>query len=872
MMMKKYLLTFFTIVLWTSCSTTKQPSGTATTKEKIDVQEKNPELEVYRATYTRYTDLIHTKLEIKPDWNKKFVYGKATINLHQHFYPSDSVCLNARGMSIQKVSIQNSDNTKKDLAYTYSDDLLCIRLDRVYSKNDVFSIYIEYTAKPDELKTGGSAAINSDKGFYFINADGKNPDKPRQFWTQGETQSNSVWFPTIESPDQKMTQEIYLTVDSAYQTLSNGLLLSTTYNGDGTKTDYWKQSLPAAPYLTMIAAGDYAVVKDKWRNIEVSYYLDKPYEKYAKMIFGKTPEMIEFFSNKLKVDFPWEKYSQIVVHDYVSGAMENTTAVVHGVNMQQDSREYLDGNYEDYISHELFHHWFGDLVTCESWSNLTLNEGFANYSEYLWREYKYGRDDADRSNQSEQTGYLLSTTKNDPALIRFNYEDREDMYDAISYNKGGRVLHMLRKYVGDDAFFAALKLYLDSHRFSSVEVHDLRMAFEKITGEDLNWFFNQWFLSPGRPAITIQYNWDEVALQQSITIEQTQELDKNPLYRIPLDVDFYYQGKVERTRIVIDSARQEFTFTVPSRPDLVNVDAEKMLLCTKKDKKEKSAFLFQFYHAPLYLDRFEALVKLADGYRTGTPEAQVVLDALKDPSWKIRLTALDNIDELAKNMGDSLLPVILHLAQHDSISDVREASYKILGKYYKYHDLEKEIEAGLKDSSYQVNARAFKIISDKDPDKAFKVAVELEADSSSDIFMELTSFYAAHPNKNHIPYFTKALRKSRGWYNYQILNNFGKYLSTQDDPILSEGISFLENFASYSSRKRQLNAINNCYKAILADIKSRIDKKEEELQAAEKNNSPLLNKVEIEKSLRDLKALKSKVSESQDKLDDASGK
>jgi aminopeptidase N len=195
-----------------------------------------------------------------------------------------------------------------------------------------------------------------------------------------------------------------------------------------------------------------------------------------------------------------------------------------------------------------------------------------------------------------------------------------------------------------------------------------------------------------------------------------------------------------------------------------------------------------------------------------------------------------------------------------------------LGKYYKYNDLEKEIEAGLKDSSYQVNARAFKIISDKDPDKAFKVAVQLEADSSSDLFMELTSFYAAHPDKNYIPYFTKALRKSRGWYNYQILNNFGKYLATQNDPILSEGISFLENFASYSSRKRQMNAINNCYKAILTDIKSRIDKKEEELQNAEKNNSPLLNKVEIEKSLRDLKALKSKVSESQDKLDDARGK
>lgn len=254
-----------------------------------------------------------------------------------------------------------------------------------------------------------------------------------------------------------MTQEIYLTVDTAFETLSNGLLLSTQINGDGTKTDYWKQSLPNAPYLTMVAAGDFAIIKDRWRNIEVNYYVDKPYEKYARLIFGNTPEMLEFFSKKLNMDYVWEKYSQIVVHDYVSGAMENTTAVVHGTNMLEDARELMDYNYEDYISHELFHHWFGNLVTCESWSNLTLNEGFANYSEYLWREYKYGRDDADYSNQGEQSAYLLYTAKNDPTLIRYDYEDREDMYDVVSYQKGGRVLHMLRKYVGDDAFYAALK-------------------------------------------------------------------------------------------------------------------------------------------------------------------------------------------------------------------------------------------------------------------------------------------------------------------------------------------------------------------------------------------------------------------------------
>ncbi|HNP98092.1 MAG TPA: M1 family metallopeptidase, partial [Bacteroidia bacterium] len=540
--MRKFFFPLIAILGWTSCSTTQTSVHSSAKNDSLqEAIEAVPQ--IYRATYTRYADLIHTKLEITPDWKTTQVAGKATIQLKQHFYTSDSVRLNAKGMDIHQVCLLKKEGQKIPLKYSYADNMLRIQLDRMYTKDEDFLMFIDYTAKPEEVKGGGSAAIRDDKGFYFINPDGKLPDKPKEFWTQGETESNSVWFPTIESPDQKMTQEIYITVDSNYKTLSNGLLLSSTNHPDGTRTDYWKQSLPAAPYLTMIAAGDYAIVKDKWKSIELSYYVDPPYEKYARMIFGNTPEMMDFFSRLLGVDYPWEKFAQIVVHDYISGAMENTTAVVHGTSIQQDSGEYIDGNYEDYISHELFHHWFGDLVTCESWSNLTLNEGFADYSEYLWREHKFGRDDADRQNQSEQASYMYATAKDEPALLRFTYDDKEDMYDAISYNKGGRVLHMLRKYVGDSAFFASLKLYLDTKRFSSAEVNDLRMAFEQITGEDLNWYFNQWFVFPGKPSLSISYAWDEVNSQQSILLRQTQDFSKNTLYRIPLDVDFYYNNK-----------------------------------------------------------------------------------------------------------------------------------------------------------------------------------------------------------------------------------------------------------------------------------------------------------------------------------------
>ena len=213
------------------------------------------------------------------------------------------------------------------------------------------------------------------KGLYFINPKGEEKDKPTQIWTQGETEANSVWMPTIDKPNQKTTQEIYMTVPAKYVTLSNGLLISQKKNADGTRTDYWKMDLPHAPYLFFMGVGDFAIVKDSYKGKEVSYYVEKEYAPVARSIFGNTPEMMKFFSEKLGVEYPWQKYAQIVGRDYVSGAMENTTATLHQESAYQNARELVDGiRWEGTIAHELFHQWFGDLVTAESWSNLTVNE------------------------------------------------------------------------------------------------------------------------------------------------------------------------------------------------------------------------------------------------------------------------------------------------------------------------------------------------------------------------------------------------------------------------------------------------------------------------------------------------------------------
>jgi aminopeptidase N len=834
----KYLFIFTVVAIIISCNTTHQTTKPSTQPQTSNLKPQTPQPKVYRASETKLHDLVHTKLEVQPVWEKKQMKGKATITLHPHFYSTDSVQLNARSMDIHEVSLVDEKGKRNYIDYTYDSLILNIKLGRTYKRDENFTLFIDYTAKPEELPEGGSLAIVKDKGLYFINTDGKDPDKPKQFWTQGETESNSAWFPTIDKPNQKMTQEIYLTVDTSFVTLSNGLLITSTKNNDGTRTDYWKQSLPAAPYLTMIAASNFAVVKDKWRNIEVNYYVDPEYEKYARMIFGNTPEMIEHFSKILGVDYPWEKYSQVVVHDYVSGAMENTTAVVHGTNMQQDSSEYFDDNFEDYVSHELFHHWFGDLVTSESWSNITLNEGFANYGEYIWREYKYGRDDADLLQQHDMSGYIAMSRLKDPDLIRFDYDDREDMYDVISYNKGGRVLHMLRKYVGDEAFYAALKLYLESHKFGTVEVHDLRLAFEKITGEDLNWFFSQWFLDHGYPKIDISYSWNDTSKTETVTIEQKQDFDKNPLYKIPLPVDIYYGGKKERKNITLEHAKETYTWQVPSKPDLVDVDVEKMLLCTKEDNKSKENYVFQYYHAPSYFNRQEALDKIGNDYTANSAEALLIEDALKDKFWNIRLIALKNIGPQLKENKERFRPLIIAMATKDDKSKVRAQGIKTLAKYFK-DDVEAKavIENALKEQSNLVATSAFKATYEKDKKKGLEIAKQFEASANGDLLNAVGTFYKEEGNPEYNAFFLSAIDKTKSFAKYSLIETYGRYLKKQEGKELTDGISKLTALAATASSWFMRYAGMNALEGLEGELKSRMNKATDKVEELKKTNA-----------------------------------
>lgn len=788
--------------------------------DTVQATAKPPVPKIYQASATRLSDIIHTKLDVSFDWAKQYMYGKATITVKPYFYPTSTLILDARGMEIKEVSLVQNDvvttdknnnrnanppakiTTKKPLTYTYADDVLTIQLDKEYKNTEEYSIFIDYISKPNELKKeGGSAAITDDKGLYFINPDGKDKNKPQEIWTQGETQSNSVWYPTIDRPNERMTQEIYITVDKKYVTLSNGELNFSTDNGDGTRTDYWKMDLPFAPYLSMMAIGEFAVVKDaKWRGKEVNYYVEKEFEPYAKAIFGNTPEMLEFFSNKLGVEYPWNKYSQVIARDYVSGAMENVTATLHGEFLNHTDREMIDRDHEDVISHELFHQWFGDYVTCESWSNLPLNESFATYGEYLWEEYKYGREAADLKSAESRAGYLAEAGRKQVSLIRFQYADKEDMFDGHSYNKGGQVLHMLRRYVGDDAFFASLKLYLETNKLSPAEIHNLRLAFEKVTGEDLNWFFNQWFLSPGHPEIFIRYTYDATTKKQKVKIKQTQNLTNYPLFKIPMYVDLYDdKGVVSRQKIVITKAEETFEFDAPQKPLMVNVDAEKMLLCKKDEVKSIQEWAYQYNHGPLYLDRSEALEKLAKKAKDSIATLTII-SALSDKFWSLRNDAIEMLKDIQPGHEKEVKEKLVAIAKLDPKSIVRSAAIEFLTANYKDADLADLYRIGLNDKSYSVLGASLAGIAKANPEEGMRTAKQYENEKSTEVLYSIATLYSKYGSDENNDFFLKSVDRFTGFEKIGFITEYGSFLQkVKKEETVNAGVELLESIAKDES-------------------------------------------------------------------------
>ena len=761
----------------------------------------------YQPERERENNLIHTKLKVDFNFEKSQLNGEAWLTIAPHFYDTDKVVLDAKSFDIHTVKVNNVLSP-----YNYTNNELTIELGKTYKRNEPYTVYIKYTAKPEEVTQQGSEFITDAKGLYFIDPLDNDPNKPTQVWTQGETESSSCWFPTIDSPNQKTSQEIYITVPDKFVTLSNGKLISQTKQNNGLRTDYWKMDQKHAPYLFFMGVGEFSVVKDSWNNLEVNYYVEKDFETVARDIFGYTPEMMTFFSNLTKIPFPWDKYSQIVVRDYVSGAMENTTAVVFAEDTQQPKGKLIDDNeWEGTIAHELFHHWFGNLVTTESWANLTINESFATYSVYLWFEYKYGKDRADAHMYSDIKTYFESESEQKD-LVRFYYEDKEHMFDAVSYHKGSAILHMLRDYLGDDAFFEGITLFLNEHAYGKAEAHQLRLAFEKVSGKDLNWFFNQWYFGNGHIKMRVTYDFNTINKTVTVNINQSDKI-----FEFPLSIDVYEDTNiVNRYNVWVSGPQSSFTFNYTKLPKLINIDGKRILLAEIADKKSLDTYIFQYNNAPHFLDRKEAIEALAKSQIENKEAFNTIVKALNDPYYELRILALESIDLFMKHTKKDAIAVIEKLAVSDEKTLVRAAAIKVLGKLLEpvYIPL---FSKGLESESYAVLGNSIIALYQLDKAAALTKMESLDSRVLEDISDAVTAIYIKEKDKSKLPFIAKHVLK--GMFlssDTSVQQTYGEAFRWIAESDNKEAITYLTNdfvklgnqYKKYEFDKVAINLLN----------------------------------------------------------------
>ncbi|UTW64195.1 M1 family metallopeptidase [bacterium SCSIO 12741] len=795
-MIKKLLPGLLLFVSW-SCTLNKPiTTNPEATVHRDTIETKSLSIQPpYQKTPPLIWKLVHTRLDLGLAIPRQEVSGTAILTLHPYFYKQQHVGLDAKAFTIEKIEVQDNDSLL-ELPFDYDGRRIEMDLHREYTSKDTLELHIMYTAHPTEVKSKSGKAIQASQGMYFIDPDGTIENKPTQVWTQGETDFSSCWFPTLDEPNQKTTQEIAIRVPENMVSLSNGQRVFSTLNGDGTRTDYWEQSLPHSPYLAMLAVGDFAVVQDTWRDKEVSYYVEQEYKADAQAIFGNTPEMIEFYSNILGVDFPWDKYSQVIVRDFVSGAMENTSATIHGEFVQLHRRELIDHPQDDIIAHELFHQWFGDLVSCESWANLPLNEAFATYGEYLWKEHKYGKDAADHHLYNNLNSYLAESRYKQVDWVRFNYEEKDHMFDNHSYSKGARILHMLRTYMGDEAFFEALNRYLIRYEGGSAEMHQLRLIVEEVTGEDYNWFFDQWAFSKGHPKLEITSVYDSVNQDLKLVVTQTQDLETTPLYQLPFSVELHLGDEKRRYELWVKDEVNEYNIRIEQQPDFVDFDSERYLLAEKVEEKSEAEWTWQYRHCKPFVARLEAIRAIAHLDSISYIGNEVLIEALDDPYYYIRLMAVNTSDNLERVDEQVAEKRLLEMAFADPHPKVRAAA---LSRYIRDFEPENKwelIAKSMADSSYHVLISSLTLSSTMDTNAALVMAEKLENENSAQVWMAVTDIYSRLGNAEKANWFESLNPRLSGYSKSGYLRSYQGFVTRLWQPEITrnflttaEGIS-----------------------------------------------------------------------------------
>src|SRR6266849_6123324 len=672
-------------------------------------------------------DLQHSRVALRFDLEQKKIIGDVTHTLSVLRDGTEKLSFDSSGLQIQSVTVN-----KATAKFETTETKLNVSLAKPAKAGDKFDVQIKYEGKPT-------------KGLYFILPDKDYPNRPKQIWTQGESEDTRYYLPTYDYPNDRLTTETILTVPAEWLTVSNGKLVSVSEANAGMKTWTWRESLPSSTYLFTVVAGEFAERKDSWRGIPVTYYAPKDRGDRLEINYSRTPAMIELFSKKLGVDYPWEKYAQSMVDDFVAGGMENSSATTNNSRSLVHPKlapEYLTGQ-DDLISHELGHQWFGDLVTCKDWGNVWLNEGFASFMEVVWTEAHFGKDQADYQRWQGARQWFDNGNLWNKSIVRHDFEDSSE-FDGNAYEKGAWVLYMLRHQLGEDAFYRGLKHYLEVNRGKNVVTADLARAIEEATHVNIDQFLGQWVYGAGAPKFDLNYAYDNEKHQVALTVKQTQKVEgRVGIFRVPVELEITTASGPKLYNITVSKDKQTFSLPAQSAPLMVLFDKGGHVLKSAEFHKEKKEWVYQLKNASEVADRADAVVAL--GKIKGDEEVVAVLgDTLRgDKAWGVRVTAASTLGQIGGAAASKQLLEALDTAKE---AGVRNGIVKALGNFKDDAAIVAKLNSIAKeDKSYRARAAALQALGSLKAPNAFATLDAAVAADSPDGFLRNAALRAFGP-------------------------------------------------------------------------------------------------------------------------------
>lgn len=640
----------------------------------------------------------HIFLDLTLDIPGQSFGGTCQIRLNPVRSGIKTLVLDAVDLQIEGVKVGRAKQP-----FDYDGEQLQIHLKQPTTAGKVFTVAIAY------------AVHQPQRGLYFVQADEHYPDKPTQVWTQGEDEDSRFWFPCFDYPGQLATSEIRVRVPKAYMAISNGELIETEVDGKQ-KIYHWLQREVHPTYLMTLAVGQFAEIIDEWQGKPVTYYVEKGRENQAKLTMGKTPRMIEFFSEYYGYPYAYPKYAQVCVDDFIFGGMENTSTTLLTDRCLLDERAAIDNRAaESLVAHELAHQWFGDLVVIKHWSHAWIKEGMASYSEVMWTNHEYGAEDAAYYRLREAHNYFNEdSTRYRRPVVTHVYREAIELYDRHLYEKGACIYHMIRAELGDELFWRAIHTFVQDNAHQTVETIDLLRAIEKATGRNLLFLFDQYVYRGGHPEYKLGYSWDTDHQMAKVTVTQTQvdPKDKNSakeLFDLNLPIAFGYdRGKqpveFQTFTVRVHEQEQSFYFVLSEKPLFISFDQGNHYLKQVSLEYPMPELKAQLKQDPDPLSRIYAAQSLAK--KGGLEVVKSLGEALTtDGFWGVRVEVAK---QLAQIKLDQVLPA-LKPGLKDKDARVRRAVVEAMATFKtdeSYKAIKPLAEKG--DPSYYVEASALR--------------------------------------------------------------------------------------------------------------------------------------------------------------------